>query len=297
MKITTEQIRQIIKEEIENVVSTQDKSYGIGVVIEHQPEWGLNVSLMDLDKLAELSRDIPPKTLLKQMRGKMYKQMRDEVLVGQATALSRVNFKNEPGQSVGDLCYHAYEIRTLLAKTQTQDKGYPKELWECFFGATKRENIYVFMDRRSVTAAAWKWWDTGIKNNSAMKTVPPKGKGFKGHEFIGQFDDIHSSPRKTPKTPFDDCQVYPDRPNANKAYQGTSANLKFLEEMEEKTNRFFQEILRPKLPEPGFFSKWLEKNPEKTRDKRFMKKMKSKLIRLGKDRFDNWWQGGYLSEK
>ena len=249
----------------------EQRKYGIGAVTFFEKDWSIRLSLVDLDVVASQLGDASPEEFFKKLsrfkNGKEFQDARDNAVVGFVQAYNAEKLKSGPA-GAGGICYYTYEIRTMIGR------GFGEELFSCLFGMSHRHDKYITIDRRSVTDDAWGWWESRVK--TLNDTVPPNED-----PYIGKFDDVRNP---VTDTGVDDCIIHPDHPLGNKGYKGTSNHENVLKSLEQKTNFFFDNFIKDKVEEPGFFGKLFGS----TKDTK-IKGMKDRFIDVGDEKFRNWW--------
>ena len=280
MKITTRQIRQIIKEELHTILREEgSEKYGIGAITQYDGSHLMSITLIDLDIFAKQLESMNPEEFMKNLqwaaRNETSIAARDETVVGYAEAASSEKFVHGLA-GTGGLCSGTWWISRMVGE------GYGDRLFSGIFGLATKNNIYLTLDRNSVTPAAFKWWEKRVVNLS--DSVPEEEEPYKG-----SFDDWVN---QTTEPKDDDCKIHPKHPLANKGYMGTQKEKTELLNMEKNLDSFFKEIVIKQLDDPGFFAKLFGSTKQSKAEK-----FKDKLSRMGDQKFRQWWGTNKLGIK
>tara|TARA_R110002096_G_scaffold2389_11_gene12427 strand:- start:1570 stop:2421 length:852 start_codon:yes stop_codon:yes gene_type:complete len=275
MKLTTKQLRIIIKEELQLVLREEgSEKYGIGAISQGagRDEWHMSVTLIDLDVFAEQLKSMEPEQFMKNLHrfanNKTSIAARDELVVAFIEARDSIPYKHG-WKGTGSFCSYTWWIARIIGA------GYGKDLFSAIFGLAARHNRYLTIDRNHVEDKAFTWWEKGVRD---LKDSVPKNED----PYKGSFDDWRN---QTTAPKDDDCKIHPDHPLANKGFMGTQTQIDALKKMEENLDNFFKKVVIDRFDEPGF----LAKHVLGVTDASKVQKFKNKLSHSGGEKFDNWW--------
>ena len=280
MNLTTKQLRIIIKEELQSVLREDgSEKYGIGAITQFDGSHLMSIVLIDLDVFAKQLESMNPEQFMKNLEwianNETSTAARDETVVGFVEAASSEKFQHG-GAGTGGLCSGTWWISRMIGS------GHGDKLFSAIFGLAAKNNIYLTLDRNSVTPAAFKWWEKRVVDLN--DSVPEDKEPYKG-----SFDDWSN---KITKPKDDDCKIHPEHPLANKGFMGTQKEKAELLSMEKNLDNFFKEVVINQLNDPGFFAKLFGATKQSKAEK-----FKRKLSRMGDQKFREWYGKAKLGVK
>ena len=164
MKLTTKQLRIIIKEELQLVLREEgSEKYGIGAISQGagRDEWHMSVTLIDLDVFAEQLKSMEPEEFMKNLHrfanNKTSIAARDELVVAFIEARDSIPYKHG-WKGTGSFCSYTWWIARIIGA------GYGKDLFSAIFGLAARHNRYLTIDRNHVEDKAFTWWEKGVRD-------------------------------------------------------------------------------------------------------------------------------------
>jgi len=268
MKLLFESWRQYLKEEQESPHS------GLGVVVDFEEKYTIRLALVDLGFIeGELFPEEKPLSIDEFMAKLKDKDLFNKSIIGWIYAgYNPLNAKADPHYG-GSSCANTYSVTKSIISTNRRKKGYGTILYNALLGFAAHKKLYLAPDRRKPSAGAQAVW---------------KHIDAKTDDEVS-FDD-YKNPQT--KTRGDDCPVYnpdtfrqnPRLPNdpLDKGYKNQTLTKDY-DELKSNLDGFFEKRIKPKFDKPGFFGKLFGQTP-----KNKVEKLKSQLLRLGKNKFHDW---------
>ena len=254
MKLILENWRQYLKE--------QQAKESLGVMVDFNEGYEISLSLIDLNKIKQqLANSNSVQDFAEKIKNK---EMYDASILGYIEA--QYNPMSAKAGVSGGNCSDTYSVIKSIGK------GYGEMLYNALLGFAATKNIYIASDRNAVSPGAKKRW---IKIDAQTDDEVPSSQD----PYKGTFDDFEN---KSTSPADDDCKVW-DVEALDKGYKDEK-QLAFYNSLKDNLDSFFVKEIQSMFDEPGFFGKLFGNTPENR-----ALKIKKQLLKLGRDKFYDWY--------